>query len=81
MFDFLKSKLVTFIISLILGGIVAASIAFLLFYLIAIFIGNFHSSWMIADLVVSAVSLIAIFAIVTKKIYSHLKRFSEIKIE
>ena len=75
MSDFLKSKLVVFIISLILGGVVAALISFLLFYLIAKLIGDFHSGWMIVDLFISAVSLIATFTIATKKIHVYLNRF------
>ena len=77
MSDFFKSKLVVFIISLMLGGVIAALISFLLFYIIAMLIGNYQSGWMIFNLLISAILLIAIFAIATKKIHFHLKRFSE----
>ena len=79
--DFLKNKSVVFAISLILGGIVAALLAFALFYIIAILIGNFNSSWMIFNLLMSAILLIIIFAIASKKIHIHLVKFLVNKIE
>ena len=79
--NFLKNKSVVFAISLILGGFVAILMAFALFYIIAILIGDFHSSWMIFNLLISAVLLITIFAIASKKIHIHLVKFLVNKIE
>ena len=81
MFHFLKNKTAVFTVSLILGGIFAILISVLLFYTIAMLIGNFHSQWMVVDLLVSTILLITTFVIATKKIHSHLKRFLENKIE
>ena len=79
--NFLKNKSVVFAISLILGGLVAILLAFALFYIIAILIGDFHSSWMIINLLISAVLLITIFAIASKKIHKYLVKFLDNKIE
>ena len=81
MFNFLQNKTAIFTISLILGGIFAVLISFLFFYAMAILIGNFHSQWMIVDMLASAVLLIASFVFAAKKIHPHLKKFLENKIE
>ena len=79
MCDFLKNKSVVFAISLIFGGIVATLSAFVLFYFITILIGDFQSSWMNFNLLISAILLITIFVIASKNIHILLVKFLESK--
>lgn len=72
--DFMKKPFVIFTISLVLGGITAALVAFAFFYLMYKQIGNFQSGWMTINLLVSAALLITIFAVVSKKIHVHLQK-------